>query len=229
MKTVSKGARRKPAAYLTDGGNPVLNFINTWKKDSKGQVIDLLESYISFLNWCQDTNLVNWDQWLALELEQRCYEQDAEMTWFRVKSARNCFDELFNCLASGENVHPLIIDRFNSLAELIRPHLRYEMGEHGPELFWHGIEEELNLPLWLIISSAVKLIDSGNWRKIKKCPVCGSLFIDLSRRFNRCWCNPNTCGCLLKSKRYYAQKALPQPLCKGEGLEKKVKIDSLFI
>jgi predicted RNA-binding Zn ribbon-like protein len=49
-------------------------------------------------------------------------------------------------------------------------------------------------------------VDTGSYRKIKKCPACGSLFLDTSPRYNRQWCAPQTCGSIKKSERYYQLK-----------------------
>jgi predicted RNA-binding Zn ribbon-like protein len=205
MKSTAKRARRNPVR-LTDGGSPALNFINTCRKTRKGGYTDLLTDYSAFLNWCEETKLIDWDTYLTLDGEQRCYVKEAEMIWCTVKSARECLDELFNSLINGDEVHPLLLERFNTWTVAIRPHLRYATGPKGVALYWHNIDEEMNLPFWLIIAAACELLDSGDWREIKKCPVCGSLFIDRSRRGNRTWCNPNTCGSLKKSKKYFLLK-----------------------
>ena len=206
MKTAFKSRRRKPAARLADGGNPVLNFINTCKQDSKGNPIDVLTSYSSFLNWCCDTKLIDYEQWSELDAEQYCYAHEASIIFSEVKTARTNIDEMFNNLARGEEVYPLWLQIFNGWAATAKQHLRYENTPNGPALHWFGIAEELNYPFWLIIMEACHLLDSGEWRKIKKCPVCHSLFIDNSRSHNRTWCNPSTCGSLKKSKRYYERK-----------------------
>lgn len=199
MKTVIASARGKRAAKLTDGGNPALNFINTHKKNRKGILTDSLAGYSDFLYWCQETNLIDWNTLLELDFERHCNEYEAELIYCEAITARNCLDELFNCLAGNEPVHPLVFDRFNGWVGAIQLHLRYEMSPVKPELHWYGIDKELGFPLWLIIASAVKLIDRGDTYKIKKCPLCGSLFMDLSRSNNRRWCNTRTCGTLQKS------------------------------
>lgn len=191
---------------LTNGGNPALNFINTQRKDRKGGYVDLLTDYRSFLNWCLDTGLIDMDTWTELELEQYCYAQMANDIYCQVKSARDCFNELFNYIANGQKVHPTIISRFNAWAELIRAQLTYRTGQNGLELYWRNSTEEMNLPLWLVVSAAVRLIESPDIQKIRICPVCNSLFVDGSRRGNRVWCHVDTCGGARKSLKYFERK-----------------------
>jgi predicted RNA-binding Zn ribbon-like protein len=206
MKQPAPGLRRKPAARLTDGGNHALNFINTSKKGSKGNHLQLLTDFASLLNWAEDTGLINWDTWLLLDTEQRNHPHEATLSYCTALSLRECMDELFNDLIMGRQVHPLVLSRFNTHAEAIHAHLRYEHGVTGLRLYWHNIHGDINLPLWLIIAEACQLLNSGASRDIKKCPACGSLFVDTSRRHNRVWCSPKTCGSLKKSQRYYQQQ-----------------------
>ncbi|MCC8424370.1 CGNR zinc finger domain-containing protein [Mucilaginibacter sp. UR6-11] len=207
MNRTVRRPRRKPAARLTDGGNHALNFINTFKKDRKGGFIDLLTNYESLVNWAQQTDLINWDESLGLWNEGNCNPPEAELCYCTARSARNTLDELFNDLLAGREVHPLVIDRFNDQHNHVRQHLRYETGTDGMiREHFYNINEDMNLPLYLIIAEAARLLDTGLWRQIKKCPACGSLFMDVSRAHNRTWCSPKTCGSIKKSQRYYQLK-----------------------
>jgi predicted RNA-binding Zn ribbon-like protein len=202
-RTVNR-PRRKPSARLTDGGNPALNFINTFRRDRKGSHVDLLTGYESLLNWAQQTRLIDHDKYLELEQERYCDQPRADDCYSTIMGARQTLDELFNELLLGNPVHPLIIDRFNDNVTQTKTHLTYQTGPDGiVGQCWHNIHEDLDLPLYLIITAACQLLDSGQWRLIKKCPGCGSLFIDNSRARNRTWCCPQTCGSVKKSQRYY--------------------------
>jgi predicted RNA-binding Zn ribbon-like protein len=202
-RTVNR-PRRKPSARLTDGGNHALNFINTWRRDRKGSHFDLLNSYESLINWAEQTRLISHDKYLELEQERYCDQPTADHCYATIIQARLTIDELFNELLLDHPIHPLIIDRFNDAVTLTQTHLRYQNTPDGSvRQYWHNIHEDMNLPLYLIITAACQLLDSGQWRQIKKCPGCGSLFIDASRARNRTWCSPQTCGSVKKSQRYY--------------------------
>jgi predicted RNA-binding Zn ribbon-like protein len=204
MNRTANRPRRKPAARLTDGGNHALNFINTCKKSRKGGLIDLLTNYESLLNWAHQSNLIDWDTSLVLEQQRYCNPIEAELCQSEACGARNTLDELFNDLIAGRQVHPLIIERFNDQYNHMRQRLRYQPGHDGViKQYFFDMAEDLNLPLYLVIAEAAHLLDTGVWRQIKKCPACGSLFIDISRAHNRTWCSPKTCGSIKKSQRYY--------------------------
>jgi predicted RNA-binding Zn ribbon-like protein len=207
MNRTAYRPRRKPAARLTDGGNHALNFINSRKNDRKGGFIDLLTNYYSLNSWAQQSKLIDWDTSLVLEHEAKCNPPEAELCYYSARGARNTLDELFNDLVAGREVHPLIMQRFNDKYTDMRRHLRYQTGEDGiVRQCFFDLQEDLNLSLHLIIAEAARLLDTGLWRQIKKCPACGSLFLDVSRAHNRTWCSPKTCGSIKKSQRYYKLK-----------------------
>lgn len=206
MKQPINKARRKPTEHLTDGGNHALNFINTQRRYRTGGLYDLLTTYESFIYWCQQTNLINWDRYMELELEGRCNEEDARMAYRTIMSARTTLGEIFRSLLKREEIYDLWLVRFNDYVELMRPHLRFDNGINGLQQYWHNIDDQLDLPFWLIIRAACNLINSGQWRDIKECPVCKQLFLDTSRAGNRTWCSPQTCGSIKKSQRYYKLK-----------------------
>jgi predicted RNA-binding Zn ribbon-like protein len=200
------GARLRAADRLTDGGSHALNFINTWKRNHRGRAMDLLQNYSDVLSWAHKTNLLDWDRYLLLD-EQRHNDAIANAMCYReAVGLRLCLDELFNDLIAGRQVYPHTLSRFNDYAQSIRPHLTYQHGVTGLRLYWDNIAEEISLPLWLIISEACNLIDSGRYRDIKKCPSCSCLFLDVSRRHNRKWCSAQTCGSIKKSRNYYHLK-----------------------
>jgi predicted RNA-binding Zn ribbon-like protein len=198
--------RRRAADALHDGGNPALNFINTYKRNYKGIYTDSLRNYEGLLQWCEATGVICWDRLLQLELEMRCYEQEAAQVFERALSVRRCLAELFSCLVSARPVHEHVLHFFNQVAGEVKGHLHYAVGPRGMEQFWINIHEELPTPLWFIVSEAMQLIDANRVQFIKQCPLCGSLFLDVSKNGNRKWCNPNTCGSVRKSVRYYEHK-----------------------
>jgi predicted RNA-binding Zn ribbon-like protein len=207
MNRTAYRPRRKPAARLTDGGNHALNFINSRRKDRKGGFIDVLTNYFSLNSWAEQTKLIDWDTSLVLEHEAKCDAHEAELCYYSARSLRNTLDEMFNDLIAGREVHLLITQRFNDKYIEMSQHLRYQNGDDGiVRQYFFDLQEDVHLPLYLIIAEAARLLDAGLWRQVKKCPACGSLFLDVSRAHNRTWCSPKTCGSIKKSQRYYKLK-----------------------
>jgi predicted RNA-binding Zn ribbon-like protein len=51
--------------------------------------------------------------------------------------------------------------------------------------------------------SALSLLASNAWKKIRICPNCSWLFLDKSRNSSRLWCDMSVCGNRHKAKRHY--------------------------
>jgi predicted RNA-binding Zn ribbon-like protein len=54
-----------------------------------------------------------------------------------------------------------------------------------------------------IVEAAVALLVSDAMLRVKSCPTCGWLFLDVSKNRSRRWCSMNTCGAVAKARRYY--------------------------
>lgn len=168
MKTgVVKRMRR---AYLRDGRNAALNFINTCKKDQKGVYRDLLGNYPQFLNWCQEAGVIDDELWAQLDVEQYCYEPQAKAVFAEAKNLRTILSDVFNSLARRERPAELWLGFFNQWVKTANSHLHYQPGARGLEQYWADINEELSPPLWFITVEAMYLIDSGG-SILEKVPV----------------------------------------------------------
>jgi predicted RNA-binding Zn ribbon-like protein len=51
--------------------------------------------------------------------------------------------------------------------------------------------------------SALSLLSSNAWKKIRICRNCRWLFLDRSRNASRLWCDMSVCGNRHKAKRHY--------------------------
>ncbi len=77
--------------------------------------------------------------------------------------------------------------------------------------YWDTTGDKAKLE-WIlnpIIRSAAELMISRKLRKVKKCsdPVCGWLFLDISRNQSRRWCDMQDCGNRAKASRFSQKKA----------------------
>lgn len=57
-----------------------------------------------------------------------------------------------------------------------------------------------------LIDAAVALLTSETASRVRSCPGCGWLFVDLSKNRSRRWCSMSTCGNSAKSKAYYRRR-----------------------
>ncbi|HYN87467.1 MAG TPA: CGNR zinc finger domain-containing protein, partial [Ardenticatenaceae bacterium] len=59
------------------------------------------------------------------------------------------------------------------------------------------------LVLWPVAYSAGQLLLSPELARLKQCPGCGWLFLDLTKNQGRRWCSMNMCGVRDKMRRYH--------------------------
>ena len=204
-KTAPKEVRR-PAYCPHYGGNPALNFANTYRKDTKGRPVDELADYGELSYWCMDKFLIDYELWYALEIERGCYVQEAEAAFSEARGLRTVLSSIFNSLAAGEAPDKVMLKMFDTRMKKAANYLEYQQFEGKIGQFWVGIDEELLAPVWMLTVAAARLMESAEVQNLRKCPVCGVLFVDESRSRTRKWCNPNSCGALKKSIAYYARK-----------------------
>ncbi len=70
-------------------------------------------------------------------------------------------------------------------------------------------QQRLDFMLWPITSSAMDILTSEEWKRVKQCPGvgdCGWLFLDTSKNGSRQWCSMQECGSRVKMRRQYARK-----------------------
>ena len=76
---------------------------------------------------------------------------------------------------------------------------------------WTKNQESLDYMVWPIVSSAIDVLTSEEWKHVKQCPGVGDygwLFLDTSKNGSRQWCSMQECGSRAKMRRQYARKRI---------------------
>jgi predicted RNA-binding Zn ribbon-like protein len=70
-------------------------------------------------------------------------------------------------------------------------------------LGWPRAGHALESPLWSVAWSAARLLASDDAKRIRRCGGidCGWYYVDRSRNGLRRWCEMETCGTLMKTRR----------------------------
>jgi predicted RNA-binding Zn ribbon-like protein len=186
-----------------NGGTPALNFVNTLKNKGGDNSKDYLTNYEDFVYWCYQAGVISYDYYHQLSLEGYCYAHEAKGVFEQVLTTRLLLRELFLSVIKKEPADEIFMRQFNSMTETASKYLRYVSTPTGLRQVWVNIDEEIAAPLWMIVRSAAGLLVLGDPKKIKQCKTCGSIFLDRTKNGIRRWCNPATCGKLLKNKLYY--------------------------
>lgn len=175
-----------------------LDFLNT-EVIGPGGKSDLLGSYSHFLQWMNQAGLISQSQQDHLAIRTK----DPESMLSAVKDFRAQLREMVEVIISGKPVSRATIAQINKL-------LKHESGHHELDLkqtleynyirpFQHP--EEL---LAVLASIAAELLCNKRPNLIKQCgnPGCILYFYDTTKNHKKRWCNTDTCGNLMKVKRY---------------------------
>lgn len=180
------------------GGNIALDFVNT-VGNRLGVSRDYFTSPPEFMRWARLGGLLgDWDK-ITLKGSD----------WNRLLEIREEMYRIFKKLADNKPLRPPDIERLNMrMAEVAsKQQVRMEKGRFA--LIWNTRRNDPDRIIGPILQSAVDLLTSGSFRRIRECADenCGWLFLDRSQTGKRKWCSMNDCGNRDKVRRYYRRKA----------------------
>jgi predicted RNA-binding Zn ribbon-like protein len=190
--------------YKFIGGDPALDFVNTIDWTERGPEQDRFASYARLLEWAEGAHALS-----TAELDglRRIALRDAYAAEQAVRDAvalRELLERTFSRLVRGKpfGEEVALLNRMwlgRALAAMaITP---------GPEsslaLGWPAAATSLDAPLWSVAWAAARLITSDEIPRIRRCGGidCGWFYVDRSRNGLRRWCQMETCGTIMKTRR----------------------------
>jgi predicted RNA-binding Zn ribbon-like protein len=186
------------------GGHPALDFINTVHDWTESEPHDYLSEFADAIRFGKATGLLT----RADDLRFRRPTPHIELT--RLRELRALLKRIFQMRLSGQapghtDLGKLSADlgeaaRATRLKLAIRTH-RSPQARVIREIAAENAGDAL-LRL-RIVEGAVALLVSDAMLRVKSCPTCGWLFLDVSKNRSRRWCSMETCGAVAKARRYY--------------------------
>lgn len=187
-----------------DGGALPFHLVNTvyaWRGEN---LHEYLNGYADVLAWCAKVNLLKKDEIRQLKKIAEAQPALAEKAFQKLIATRNLLYRFFSAVAAADKAMPLL-EPFNKHVHEALAHFVWAPSKTGLQ-FVGQKEASLLLPLWLVLKAAHDLLLTEDQRRIKECPRCGWIFLDTTKNGKRRWCNPQSCGSVEKSKRYYHKK-----------------------
>jgi Conserved protein containing a Zn-ribbon-like motif, possibly RNA-binding len=186
------------------GGNICLDFTNSVNCRPEPE-LDYLHSYEAFLAWAEHVQLLTPQE--RETLSQLAQQQPGRIASLmtRIRSLRETIYRLFADLAAHKQPNPDDLETIQSSYAFAcqRANLVQEQGCYR---FRWNLTHQLESPLWPVIYAAGELLRSEQLQRLKLCPSCGWLFIDLSKNGQRRWCSMNSCGARDKMRRYHQRQ-----------------------
>ena len=210
--------------FPMEGDILILQFINTFRNRDRKDRKDLLNSYEDFLAWCWEFGLIDLDEHNYLDLEGRCYADEANLVWQQAVKLREALHEFIYGPMRDREIHEIDMLIFNELVCEANAHLRYELDDNRVRQLWIDIEDQPKGPLLKLVKHAEYLLPSAAFEHIKKCK-CGNVFLDTTHGKNRRWCNPQGCG---QASRMRALRKRQKEVADAERAIMKVEIGDLI-
>jgi predicted RNA-binding Zn ribbon-like protein len=190
--------------FLLVGGHPALDFINTVHDWNASAPRDYLREFADAIRFGEAVGLLT----RADHSRHRRRAPHIELT--RLRELRAVLKRTFQGRCSGKAPSNVDLEKLSSsLAEAARATrlmavTRTRRSPQVPIRREITVERAGNALLRLrIVESAVALLVSDAMLRVKSCPTCGWLFLDLSKNRSRRWCSMDACGGVAKARRYY--------------------------
>ena len=197
-------AQIKRHQFKLVGGHPALDFINTVHDWTVSEPHDYLSEFADAIRFGEATGLLA----RADTLHLRRRTPHIELT--RLREFRALLKRIFQMQLSGRAPSNMDLKRLTAdLAEAARATrlivtTRTHRPHQVPVIREITAENAGDALLRLrIVESAVALLVSDAMLRVKSCPACGWFFLDVSKNQSRRWCSMDTCGAVVKSRRYY--------------------------
>ncbi|MEI6170867.1 MAG: ABATE domain-containing protein [bacterium] len=193
------------------GGVICLDFANTVNHRRAEEYEEVLRDYEDLVVWSGHAGILTKRQTEALLRGASWKPAEAKRAYTRAIELREALYRTFSAWSRGCPVDPIDLDRLNAVLSTALGHLRLESRNGGFAWAWHGVDEELNLPAWIVARSAAELLSSDRLPSVHECAGdnCGWVFLDVSRNHSRRWCDMADCGNRAKARRHYARKRGP--------------------
>jgi predicted RNA-binding Zn ribbon-like protein len=182
-------------------GDRMLDLVNTvqWRLGRRERT-ETLKTFSDVVDWCVECDLISTDEAAALRDLASRHVAWAERERRQVIEAR---ERVYAALFEGDPEAAADLARMYrgaiAAADLIRTGDRWQ---------WRERETDLRLPHHRIVRGLVALIQRDDLDLLHQCEdaKCGWVYLDMSPRRNRRWCNTKDCGDRNRARAYYARQ-----------------------
>jgi predicted RNA-binding Zn ribbon-like protein len=200
--------KRDAGSIKLIGGGLCLDFVNTVDCYGCADPGEYLNTYHDLVAWSRHVGTITHDEAETLFQKAAEHPAEAKTAHRRAIELREVIYNIFSATLEGRSHAEKDLAVFNDL--LSKTMMRSQIVRTKGGFHWDmtGNKAKLSWILNPVIRSAADLLISEEFKRIKKCadPICGWLFLDLSRNRSRRWCDMRDCGNRAKANRFYKKK-----------------------
>ena len=190
--------------FKLTGGHPALDFVNTVQDWNVRERHDYLGEFADAIRFGETAGLLTRAD--VSRLRRRTPHN--ELT--RLRELRGLLKRIFQTQLSGQSPSSTDLRRLSAILAQVDRATRLMAAaqtHRSPQVPMRrviAVEKAGDALLRLrIVEAAVALLVSNAVFRVKSCPTCGWLFLDVSKNRSRRWCSMGTCGAVAKARRYY--------------------------
>lgn len=189
-----------------DGGCLCFDFINTVEDRTEASPKEYLKEYNDLLVLFERLELFDKQQLSSLKTYADRHVVEAGVVLTEAITLRENLYQLFAALAADKAPAPDAVRLLNGDLSLLFSHLEFRTADAQLELRLQESPTDLYLPMRRVLQSVLEVLQQQEIKRIKQCSGCGWLFLDQSKNNSRLWCDMQSCGSMVKAKRYYHRK-----------------------
>lgn len=214
-----------PYKYL--GGDLAIDFVNTVDWTERGPELDRFASYDRLLEWVVGARALAPAELDGLRRIAARDRYAAEQVVRDAIALRELLERTFSQLVRGKRIEQDVAELNQrwlgrALSEMALIGRKSELDARGGRgaggtaresaaahadaaftLGWPRAAQALESPLWGVAWSAARLLASDDSKRIRRCAGidCGWFYVDRSRNGLRRWCEMESCGTRMKTRR----------------------------
>ena len=173
------------------GGDPFLDFLNTYDDLGKTRKIDAIADWKTLINWSVKARILNAQESKALIKFPKMQSQP-ELT--KVYILRELGWEVLSKKIIGESINPMMFEQL--VSEIKWAFANATMTKNNSHFDWvipSHIHKTTLIRARLALTAG-NLMASPNLAKLTLCNGCTGLFLNAGRGVGRKWCRMKTCG-----------------------------------
>ena len=195
------------------GGPLCLDFVNTVHCYGCVDLGEYFNNYQDLIDWNRHVKAITDIEARTLSAAAAKHPAKANKAHRGAIELREVIYSIFCSAIEGMPPNEKDMTAFNKNLSRTMMHSQIYKTQNGFDWDITANKAKLDWILNPVIRSAADLLVSKELDRLKKCadPICGWLFLDISRNRSRRWCDMRDCGNRAKANRFYKKKKPTRP------------------
>jgi len=197
--------KRHAGNIKLSGGILCLDFVNTVHCYGCTDLGEYLNTYHDLVAWSRHVGTISGEEAKTLLGRAAGHPAEAKSAHKRAIDLREAIYRIFTISLEDHSHTREDLTVFNEYLGKTMMQSQIVKTQDGFHWEMTGNKTKLDWLLNPVVRSAADLLVSEEVRQVKKCadPICGWLFLDISRNRSRRWCDMADCGNRAKASRFY--------------------------